>query len=390
MEILYVSLLVSLLMIVMSVRHFFSYSVFRVSSRILAFIYLDIGLWILLNTLSYYVRYRPVAALQAHALPVDFVLLYCLNPLLYFFYRKLHTPQQECFWGRVMPHFLPPVIVLLLIPFYFIQPAMQRQLAIANDSFDNSLLFALLHWGFFVQSTGYVLHLHWLIGKQSGTVTRGYQIFSVRSFRVLLFIGLGIVAGHVFFWLGSSSSVHHMRFRLLAVDSICLVLVCGSMADSGVRTKVPDTSSPHQRDTETIPAETKKEKLSKAERMEIMEALRHLMESEKPYLQPDCHMEQLAAKLNIHKNHLSYVINYEDETGYVHFVNHYRLQHALDLIRQGAYLHHKMDTIATMSGFSNRGTLTRVCKELLGSCPADYINEAKRSRGENGTTHPET
>lgn len=360
------------------VHHFRTTSLFRASYRMLALIYLDISLWVLVNILFYYVRYSPVESLRPYMLPVDLVLLYCLNPLLYFFYRKLHGRGGKCGWRRVMPHFIAPTLALLLVLYYPLQPAPLHELVVATDNFDHSALAVVLHGGFALQSLAYVLYIHCCITRHKANnylVCRGNLMISLRGFRVLLFAGLAVVVLHGCYYLSGPSSEQHQLVRLLAVNGVGCLLIGVSITDTGSRLSRVANSSFHILAGSKAALQQRREVVGEAERERLMQALLQLMETEKPYLQHDCNLQLLTTTLKSNKSIVSYVLNHGDRKGYSHFINEYRLQHALSLIDQGFHRLHTMDTIARMSGFDNRVTFSRVCKEHRGFCPDYYCRK---------------
>jgi AraC-like DNA-binding protein len=102
-----------------------------------------------------------------------------------------------------------------------------------------------------------------------------------------------------------------------------------------------------------------------------------LMETKKPYLNPDLSLPELAVMLQTNTHTLSKMINEEGPSNYNDFINHYRIKEFKRRVENGE---HKVKTIIGIAlevGFNSKTTFNRTFKKLNGSTPRDYLNTLK-------------
>ena len=100
--------------------------------------------------------------------------------------------------------------------------------------------------------------------------------------------------------------------------------------------------------------------------------LRSYMEEEKPYLQPDLSLANLASKLNIPKPELTYLLNNFMGANFFSFVNQYRLKAVIQKLENPKYDHLTILSIAFDCGFNSKSTFNGLFKQLTGMTPTEY------------------
>lgn len=115
--------------------------------------------------------------------------------------------------------------------------------------------------------------------------------------------------------------------------------------------------------------------------------LLHLMEHDKPYLDAELTLHDLAARLDVAPHVLSPVINRGLGQNFFRFVNEYRVAEAKRLLADPAPS--KVLTVAFDAGFSAKSSFNRVFRELAGVTPSQYrraiLAGGSRSREEGST-----
>lgn len=101
------------------------------------------------------------------------------------------------------------------------------------------------------------------------------------------------------------------------------------------------------------------------------------MERDKPYLDGELRLGQLAEDLAIPTHHLSQVINVAFAVSFFDFINHYRINHAKALLRQGEASGNILD-IALQSGFNSKASFNRVFKREAGVTPSEFIQNPEK------------
>ncbi len=101
--------------------------------------------------------------------------------------------------------------------------------------------------------------------------------------------------------------------------------------------------------------------------------LESYMSAERPYLNPDLNLIQLAKSLDINRGQLSEVINLGFHQNFNDFINQYRVNAVKEMLKEGKQERLSLLGIAYDCGFNSKATFNRVFKKLVGSSPSDYL-----------------
>jgi AraC-like DNA-binding protein len=96
-----------------------------------------------------------------------------------------------------------------------------------------------------------------------------------------------------------------------------------------------------------------------------------LMEEQRPWLEPELTLPQLAQRLGIHANVLSRIINTGCGQNFNDFVNSYRVAEARRLLADPQFAHYSLVGVALASGFNSKSTFNRVFKKLTEQVPGE-------------------
>lgn len=112
--------------------------------------------------------------------------------------------------------------------------------------------------------------------------------------------------------------------------------------------------------------------LSEKESEMYLSKLMQFMNEEKPYLNPELSLPELAQKLQIPSHHLSRVINEKTGLNFFDFVNKYRIEEVKLKIVSPEFNNLSILGIAFDSGFNSKSAFNRVFKKATGITPSDY------------------
>ena len=96
------------------------------------------------------------------------------------------------------------------------------------------------------------------------------------------------------------------------------------------------------------------------------------MATEKPYLDADLSLPELANRLAIPSHHLSRVINEQFEANFFDFINQYRIEEVKVRIDNPEYQNLSLLGIAFECGFNTKSAFNRVFKKMTGFTPSEY------------------
>lgn len=112
--------------------------------------------------------------------------------------------------------------------------------------------------------------------------------------------------------------------------------------------------------------------LNKEEAESHLNKIREYMTAEKPYLDADFTLPELAAKLDIPSHQLSRVINEQLGLNFFDFINQYRIEEVKAKMANPKYDHLSLLGIAFESGFNTKSAFNRVFKKLTEMTPSQY------------------
>ncbi len=100
--------------------------------------------------------------------------------------------------------------------------------------------------------------------------------------------------------------------------------------------------------------------------------LLHLMEQDRPYLNQDLNLKQLAEKLDLSSGYLSQIINEYEGKNFFEYINSYRVEAVKNKIDDPAFNHLNLLGIAFESGFKSKSTFNLAFKKITGMTPSGY------------------
>lgn len=106
-----------------------------------------------------------------------------------------------------------------------------------------------------------------------------------------------------------------------------------------------------------------------------------LMEEKRPYLRDGYCLPDMAASLFSNKAYLSRTINVFSGRNFRQFVNYYRVNYSIDLMKKDPYL--RVTELATMSGFHNVVTYNMAFKLNMNETPSECLLRMRIKAGES-------
>lgn len=205
---------------------------------------------------------------------------------------------------------------------------------------------------------------------------------------VLVAVLVGTVVSVAFGLVEFSAGLSYVQFwygYLFTGVLIYYLSVAGWQAQQQWRTRLhfepsPLGPEPAAPDAEPVPVpapEAPGADAAPAEYLRWTERLEQLMRAERPYLEPDLSLAELAGRLGTNPALLSRVINSGFGQNFNDFVNGYRVAEAERLLGEPRYQHYTLLAIALESGFNSKSTFNRVFKKLKGETPSEAAQRLK-------------
>ena len=103
---------------------------------------------------------------------------------------------------------------------------------------------------------------------------------------------------------------------------------------------------------------------------ELKAKLMQLMDDEKPFLNSELRLNDLADKLNLSRHHASQVINEQFDSRFFDFINKYRIAEAQQLLQEEDDM--SVTEVLYACGFNNRVSFYKAFKKFTGLTPTDF------------------
>jgi YesN/AraC family two-component response regulator len=136
-------------------------------------------------------------------------------------------------------------------------------------------------------------------------------------------------------------------------------------------------SKPKELNGETLQTNIPQKDLSQIEEdpglVDLNERLVHIMNNEKPFLNPELSLPELADLLEISRNQLSAAINKIHGINFYEFVNRYRVEEVKKLMRDPSNKHLKLISLAYDAGFNSKASFYRIFKQFTDKTPTEFL-----------------
>ncbi len=115
--------------------------------------------------------------------------------------------------------------------------------------------------------------------------------------------------------------------------------------------------------------------LSEEDAGRIHQALRQLLDTQKPFTDPDLTLTDLARLLSVHPNVLSQVINSKENKTFYDLVNERRIEEFIQRMSQPLRHQYTLMAIAYDCGFNSKASFNRNFKKYTGLTPTEYLGQ---------------
>jgi AraC-like DNA-binding protein len=112
--------------------------------------------------------------------------------------------------------------------------------------------------------------------------------------------------------------------------------------------------------------------LSPEQSFRIAEKLKEFMEKEKPYLEPEITLQELATKVDIQPRYVSQVINERFNKNFFEFINDYRVEEAKTQLAKESGIEKTVLEILYECGFNSKSVFNTFFKKSTGLTPSQY------------------
>lgn len=297
-----------------------------------------------------------------------------------YLYTKYETNNIQFQW-REFWHFAPAAIIFLIyVRFFFSSPS--QKLAImqskgAGYEFENLLRIAIIYVSGIMYS---ILSLQ-ILFKYRRNIKNEFSNTEKIEFNWLLFLIIGMLAIWLVILFVQSNNI-------ISISSTIFVILIGYFGINQVnvfgKKAVPESNviliNEEEKDKELDTLSPSKKyqysNLSNDESLQIHNLLLKILENEKPFLNPELTLAELAKLIPTHPNKLSEVINKYEEKNFYDLINEWRINNFLQLLNKPENKQYTLMSLAYDSGFNSKASFNRNFKKYTGKTPSEYqINQ---------------
>lgn len=293
-----------------------------------------------------------------------FELVFALAPCIYLYTLSL-TDSARRFTGKDLLHFIPAAIYIIYRLILFSQDLDLKNWYDDNinvpyiQRMQNILLFAWNAVYFYLSLRHYYGYRVWIEHNYSNTLN--IKFGWLRNF---LFLFGGLLLLSAAFEL-TNSFVVTLSYGQIFYYEVVLALLVYYLAIVGYLRS--ESVAVH-----FLPEAEKPAKIKRADDLGRQKKdLEDLMASQKPYLEPELTLADLARIAGMNSGALSRVINSGFGMNFNDFVNTYRIDECKARLRQGAPGLSLLG-VAFECGFNSKATFNRAFKKLTGLAPSAY------------------
>ncbi|MGI6224572.1 MAG: triple tyrosine motif-containing protein [Prevotella sp.] len=125
------------------------------------------------------------------------------------------------------------------------------------------------------------------------------------------------------------------------------------------------------------PEKYQKSKVNRADGERLTETLKEYMEKEKPYLNPNLQMSDVAEAIGCTTHVLSQIFSVYLQRSYYDFIAEYRVREFQNLATNPKYAKYTITALSELCGFRSRTPFLTAFKKFVGRSPKDFIKSIK-------------
>jgi AraC-like DNA-binding protein len=335
-----------------------------------------------------------------HLLMVFDQLLLLFFPLLYLYVKYLLTHHSR-FRLHDLYHFLPFILSIAAHIGFFVKSGEEKRDILDDPTLYYQVLHVVLNEIIALQGVVYSI-LSLLMIRKYQVMIKEYESTIEKSIIKVLYAGIllnllswtiGIVGLHLGY-MGVDIGFDYFAYTYLVLVLVIYIISYAAVKSPDIfkleslsdRDPLKNAAGQNARPREYNTSSTDRTHgIAEADAsledpllIELNEKLLHYMEGEKPYLDPELSLPQLADALGVPRNQLSGVINRFQKINFYEFVNTYRVDEVKRLMQDERNKHLKLISLAYDAGFNSKASFYRIFKQMTGMTPTVYLDSLGR------------
>jgi AraC-like DNA-binding protein len=321
--------------------------------------------------------------------------MFLIGPFLYFYVRNTLT-YRHSLSKKDWLHFIPTSIAFIGSIPYLLQP-FEKKLQIADSIIKNPDMIKVVDVSvFYTMGQSFVLrciiaflylivcvYLLWKLYPSSlreKQITENQLIITYRWLIILIINLLFIFVSFILLAINSADTVPSETIKDGQLIYIIAGLFYSIMSFSLILFPEILYGIPRQNEVLIHKKEKVNNKIPEIEDRfhEIHNAILKYLEEEKPYLNADFSVSDIALYIKVPQNKVSYCIRHLMETKFSKLKSELRIKYALELLKNGSNSLITIEAIGKQSGFKTRSHFYSAFKEETGFTPSEYTEQLNK------------
>ena len=328
----------------------------------------------LLDYLGYWTRYHTYFPYFASVYePIAFL----FGPLLLFYFRSIESDGK---WRkRDLLHFTPFLLfVAYRMPLYTLpfDSRVNMIRGVADEAAQAHLIFPyppLIIAGLIIAHlTIYAVFIYRYLQQENtlDKVEEEESATQIRTnwYRLLLGLYIGFIVSFLFYYI----MVRTPYFSIFLDYSISISMTIFIYVVGLLGYKRPEIFSGHILQKVFLAPKYQNSSLTPSASQSLLQKLKQYMEEEKPFLDNELRLSNLATQLHSSTHHLSQVINEQLNQSFSDFINTYRIEAAMQMLSDPKQKQVYIINIAYAAGFNNKTSFNKAFKEHTGMSPSEF------------------
>lgn len=326
-----------------------------------------------------------------HFIGITYAFPFLYGPIFYL-YAKLISSDSNTFNSKYYLHFIPFILVVIYgILFVYLKSSEFKLSLISNFGKSLPELVAIsylkpIHGIIYVYLTIHVVRVY------NKKIRNSYSNVERINLNWLLHLttGLSIIWGIVVinFIVNALSTREVELDHLIYMAASVLIYSIGYLSlrqpqifEQKIKSDAKEISvlSPTQASTPLIKTgdgtSYQKSGLTDIEAQNYLKNLLQIMETEKPYLNSDLTLRELAVKLSMSSHNLSEILNTRLNQNFYDFINRYRVEEVKRRLAKKESEKYNLLAIAFDSGFNSKSTFNTIFKKQTNTTPSQYLKQ---------------
>jgi AraC-like DNA-binding protein len=320
-----------------------------------------------------------------HFLGVTYAFPFLYGPVFYLYARLISTGENK-FQPEFFFHFIPFFLVVLYGFLFVYLESIHFKLSLVNNETEDILpLIGMISYFKPVHGIIYMVLIVNLVRRYNSRIKNSYSNIEKINLNWLrhLTVGLSIIWGIVIISyvanavLSRDPGMDHFIY----ISASILIYSIGYL--SLKQPQLFDKRDKQPADPDFLPEPAvsgsyQKSGLSESEAQSHLNKLINVMQTEKPYLNSELTLRELADHLSVSAHNLSEVLNTRLNQNFYDFINSYRVEEVKRRLAVNESEKYNLLTIAYDSGFNSKTSFNTVFKKQTGTTPSQYRNSFRK------------